>query len=50
MEQMDKGVSGAKVDEGCIRVMKDRAKMDRGGKWNQPSQISSSREQRQINN
>jgi hypothetical protein len=27
---MDKGVSGAEVDEGCSRVMKDRAKWMEG--------------------
>jgi len=27
---MEKGVSGAKVDEGCSRVMKDRAKRMEG--------------------
>ena len=26
------GSEGADVDEGCSRVMKDQAKMDRGGK------------------
>jgi hypothetical protein len=50
MGQMDKGVSGAEVDEGCSRVMKDQAQMDRGGKWNQPSQMSSSWEKHQISN
>jgi hypothetical protein len=30
MGQMDKGVSGAEVDEGCSRVMKDRAKWMEG--------------------
>jgi hypothetical protein len=30
MGQMDKGVSGAEVDEGCNRVMKDRAKWIEG--------------------
>ena len=30
MGQMDKGVSGAEVDEGCNRVMKDWAKWMEG--------------------
>jgi hypothetical protein len=30
MGQMDEGVSGAKVDEGCSRVMEDRAKWMEG--------------------
>jgi hypothetical protein len=30
MGQMDEGVSGAEVDEGCNRVMEDRAKWMEG--------------------
>jgi hypothetical protein len=43
-------VSGAEVDEGCSRLMKGQAKVDRRGKWNQPSQTSSSRGKHQISN
>jgi hypothetical protein len=46
MGRTDKGVSGTEVDKGCNRVMKDQAKMDRGEKWNQQSQMSSSWEKR----
>jgi hypothetical protein len=37
------------VDEGCSRVMGDRAKRMEGRKRDQPRQILSSREKRQIN-
>jgi hypothetical protein len=37
------------MDEGCSRVMGDRAKRMEGRKRDQPSQTSSSREKRQIN-
>jgi hypothetical protein len=48
MGQMDKGVSVMKVDEGCSRVMEDRAKWMEGKKetTERPTrQISSSRGQ-----
>jgi hypothetical protein len=43
------GLKGTAVDEGCNRVMEDRAKWMEGGNGKQPSQMPSSREQRQIN-
>jgi hypothetical protein len=47
-ETNGQGSEGAEVDEGCSRVMKDRAKRMEG-KRKQPSQMSSSREHHQIN-